>query len=72
MSIHCNYVRKNTTGYEYGHIQVTAHAEKSEKRTYVPLGEAPSYEAALAMNNMAAKGCPRINHSDTAISFRRL
>lgn len=72
MSIHCPYVRKNKNGYEYGHIQVTGHAGKDEKRTYVPAGEAPDYYEALTLNNMAIKGAPRINHSNAVLPFRRL
>lgn len=72
MSIQCNYVRKNAGSYEYGHIQITNHAGKEEKRIYVPLGNAPSYYEALSLNNMAIKGAPRINHSNAVIPFRRL
>lgn len=59
---HCTFVRKNCSGYEYGHIVVENHATRQEKRHHVVLGKADTYEAALAANDMAQKGLPRASY----------
>lgn len=70
MSTFCKFVRKNGTGYEYGHVQIEEHATLREKRIQVVLGKEPHYEAALLANTMAAKGMPRIGLNSSELPWR--
>lgn len=56
----CNYVRKNCSGWEYGHIEIIDSGTKLEKRKYVAAGHAPSYEEACHQNLMATQGQPKV------------
>lgn len=54
------YARKQGQVYEFGHIVITDSGTKFEKRTHVPQGTCPTLDQALAANQMALKGAPRI------------
>lgn len=56
----CLYTRKVPAGYEYGYCQILNTGTKQEKREHIPKGVKPTMEEALAANQMAAKGLPRI------------
>ena len=70
MSTFCKFVRKNGTGYEYGHVQIVEHATPHEKRIHVVLGKESHCEAALLANTMAIKGMPRIGLNPSEIPWR--
>lgn len=58
----CTFARKaeKSDGYEYGVIEVQNYATKGEVRKYIVKGVAPSMIEALAMNNMALEGQPKV------------
>jgi hypothetical protein len=66
----CSFVRRVGSGYEYGTMRVTDSGTKKEARTYHPAGQAPSYEEALAANNMALAGLD--NNGKKYVDFRPL
>lgn len=68
----CTFARKaeKGDGYEYGIVEVQNYATKGEVRRHVVLGTADSLEEALAGNNMAAEGAPRIGVRHDEIPWR--
>lgn len=61
---HTAYARRieNDT-YEFGHIVINDSGTKNEKRSYIPSGTRPTLDLALAANQMALEGAPRIGRA---------
>ena len=61
---HCTYARKHGHEFEFGYMTITDSGTKQEKREYIPQGTRPTLDEALAVNQMALKGKPRLgaNH----------
>ena len=56
----CTYIRRVKKQYEYGHMEIKNTGTPKEERIYVPAGLADSADEALARNNMALVGQPKI------------
>ena len=60
---HCTYARKHGHEFEFGHMTIIDSGTKQEKREYIPQGTRPTLDEALAVNQMALKGKPRLGVS---------
>lgn len=49
--------------FEFGHIVINDSGTKNEKRSYIPSGTRPTLDLALAANQMALEGAPRIGRA---------
>ena len=70
---HCTYARKHGNEFEFGHMTIVDSGTKQEKWEYIPLGTRPTLDEALAVNQMALKGKPRLGvYHHTPFSWSEL